>query len=899
MQGEGACLRLIEGGGLLTDTLVDVGLARAPSSRVPFLTENLHRRVIGLELALRNLCKPTTSMSNQLGFGPLLLTAARKLLYLWVRTQVLPADAASLGIDPAKPVVYVLQRRFLSNLLVLSRETSMLGLASALRALNVAEVSESRAFFFLSRPEPWWGAKKVTYSKLLRRLVAAARTHPGFEVQIVPVSILWGRAPHKENSIWKLLFADGWAARGTFKQIFTILIHGRHTLVQFNAPLSLRQLADEGLDEERTLRKISRILRVHFRRQREVAIGPDLSHRRTQIELLLNAPQVRAAVALEAQANGGGVKAGLKAQAGARGYAMEIASDYSYPVIRILARFMTWLWTRLYDGVEVSNFDTVTSVAADHEIIYVPCHRSHIDYLLMSYLVFNHGLMVPHIAAGANLNLPLLGGILRRSGAFFLRRSFKGNKVYGAVFNEYLHMMIVKGFPIEYFVEGGRSRTGRLLAPMAGMLAMSVHSFIRESARPIVFLPVYIGYEKLFEGRTYIGELMGKPKKKESLFDLLLTVRELKKNFGKVHVNFGEPIKLADVLTAEHGGWRSESVQVDERPAWLTSAIEKLKWRIADGINAAAVVNPVNLVSLALLATPRHAMDAEQLARQLDGYRRLALKAPYGARIRISPLDGAAMIGYCERLGLLQRQPHALGDVLYFNAEDAVLSTYARNNVLHLYALPALLACLFSQNASLSREQLLRVAQAVYPFLRAELFLHWDKADLDAALDVQLTALVDMGWLSDNGGAYAAPRLNSDEYAQLALLGQALRPSLIRYFITLSMLTQQGSGTITPAALESLCHLQAQRLSLLREFNAPEFFDKVIFRTFIATLRENDQARLGEDGNICFDERLGEAAAEARFVLPPDVRQTIVHMTQLDAGVAAGVLAGAGAKSGV
>ncbi len=836
-------------------------------------------------------------MFKQLGPGRLFVTAARKLLYLWVRTQVLPQDVTTLGIDPAKPVVYVLQWRFLSNLLVLARETNVPGLTPALHSLDAAGCSASRSFFFLSRPEPWWGTKKAAYSQLLRRLVEAARIHPGFDVQIVPVSILWGRAPHKENSIWELLFADGWSARGTFRQILTIFAHGRHTLVRFNAPLSLRQIVDEGQDEERTLRKISRILRVHFRRQREIAIGPDLSHRRTQIDALLNAPKVRAAIALEAQAQGGGMKAALKAQADARSYAWEIASDYSYPVIRILARFMTWLWTRLYDGVEVGNFETASSVAADHEIIYVPCHRSHIDYLLMSYLVFNQGLMVPHIAAGANLNLPLLGGVLRRGGAFFLRRSFKGNKVYAAVFNEYLHMMIVKGFPIEYFVEGGRSRTGRLLAPMAGMLAMSVHSFLRESVRPLVFLPVYIGYEKLFEGRTYIGELMGKPKKKESLLDLLLAVRELKKNFGKVHVNFGEPIKLADVLTSVHAGWRNESLQEDERPAWLAAGIEKLKWRIADGINAAAVANPVNLASLALLATPRHAMDARQLAHQLDGYRRLASSVPYSARIKVTPLDGDAIIAYCEQLKLIQRQAHALGDVLYFNAEDAVLSSYARNNVLHLYALPALLACLFSRNANLSREQVRRVAHAIYPFLRAELFLRWEQEELNTALDAYLLALVEMGWLSEAGGTYGAPRLNSDEYAQLAILAQALRPNLIRYFITLSMLTQLGSGAITPAALESLCHLQAQRLSLLREFNAPEFFDKVIFRTFIATLRNQDQAQVGEDGKIYFDKRLGEAASEARFVLPPDVRQTILHMTRLDTGVAVEALATAAAKS--
>jgi glycerol-3-phosphate O-acyltransferase len=844
-------------------------------------------------------------MPNQSSFAHLILSAMRRLLYFWVRTQVLPQDVSALGIDPQKPVVYVLQRRFLPNALVLSRETEILGLPPAwgmAGTLALAGKRQGRAFFFLSRPESWWGVNKEPYSRLLRRLVAVAREHPEFEAQIVPVSILWGRAPEHENSILKLIFADGWATRGSVKQMLTMLLHGRHTLVRFNAPLSLRQLVDEGLDEARTLRKLARVLRVHFRRQREMAIGPDLSHRRNQIELLLAAPKVRAAIAVEADANTakGPNKATPAARArgtkAARKYAWEIASDYSYPMILIFARFMTWVWTRMYDGVEVSNFDTVTSVAPDHEIIYVPCHRSHIDYLLMSYIVFEQGLMVPHIAAGANLNLPVVGGILRRSGAFFLRRSFKGNKVYGAVFNEYLHMMISKGYPIEYFVEGGRSRTGRLLRPMGGMLAMTVQSFLRDAGKPIVFLPVYIGYEKLFEGRTYVGELLGQPKKKESLFDLLLTVRELGRNFGKVHVNFGEPIHLVEVLSAAHPAWRSETLQEDERPAWLHAGIESLVQRIADGINAAAVANPVNLASLALLATPRQAMDAQQLTRQLDGYRQLAQAAPYAARTIVTQQDGAQMIDYCEQLRLIQRQPHPLGDILYFNAEDAVLSTYARNNILHVYALPALLACLFAQNGSLSQAQLSRLTHVVYPFMRAELFLRWSDAELDDALARYLTALCGLGWLEMTDGLYAAPALNSDAYAQLELLGQTLRPSLMRYFITLGMLTQQGSGAITPAALESLCHLQAQRLSLLSEFNAPEFFDKVIFRTLIATLTKSGQAHIGEDGKIYFDEALKLVAEEARFVLPPDVRQTILFMARPDGGKAAEVLARAAAS---
>jgi glycerol-3-phosphate O-acyltransferase len=831
-------------------------------------------------------------MHTSIGIRRPLFRAACRLLYLWIRTSVLPRDPAQLALAPSMPVIYVLDRRFFSDLLILAHETEAAGLPPAMRPVTPGNADPSDAYFSLSQRLPRADRTMRDNAGLLRRLAATTCHDPAFDAQIVPVSILWGRAPDKEHSVLKLLFADGWSRHGAIRRIITILLHGRHTLVRFGAPMSLRQLAGGCEEEQRAVRRIARILRAHFRRQRAMVIGPDLSHRRTQLEGLLGAPAVRAAIGAEAQRNGGTPPALRKAQAAARKYALEIAADYSYPLVLIGYRFLDWLWTRLYDGVEVSHIDSVTGVAPDHEIIYVPCHRSHIDYLLLSYVVFRHGLMVPHVAAGANLNLPLVGGILRRGGAFFLRRSFKGNRLYAAVFAEYLHMMIRKGYPIEYFVEGGRSRSGRQLTPKAGLLAMTVQGFLRDATaspasrpgriRPLVFVPVYIGYEKLFEGRTYIGELTGRPKRKESLLDLLRAARELKKHFGKVHVNFGEPIRLTEVLDATQPQWRQTPLADNERPPWYGAAIEQLRQRIAEGINCAAVANPASLASLVLLAAPRHALDAQQCIRQLDGCRRLALAAPYSARAQVTLLDGAAIAAYCEQLRLLRRHPHPLGDVLYLTADDAVLATYTRNNILHLYALPALLASLLTHNTALGRAHLLRLAHTVFPFLRAELFLHWRQEQLDHALDRYLTALRELGWLhqGEYRDTYAAPDINSEEYAHLALLGQTIRPALVRYFITLAMLNRKGPGAVTPDELNALCHLHGQRLSLLEEFNPAEFFDKAVFRIFIDTLTQSGHASVGSDGRIYFDEALRKMSDEARYVLSAEARQAILRVTR-------------------
>jgi len=220
------------------------------------------------------------------------------------------------------------------------------------------------------------------------------------DVQLVPVLILWGRSPDTQDSVLKALFSETWRPPGAWRQLLAILLHGRNVLVRYNAPILLRNLLQGGLDEEQALRKLSRILRVHFRRQRQMAIGPDLSHRNTQVDAVLAGEQVRAAIRSEAETQG--IPLG-EAQARAVNFALEIASDYSYGVLRALELFLSWLWTRLYDGIQLHHFDVVTRIASGHEIVYVPCHRSHIDYLLLSYIIVRQGLTPPHIVRGAHL----------------------------------------------------------------------------------------------------------------------------------------------------------------------------------------------------------------------------------------------------------------------------------------------------------------------------------------------------------------------------------------------------------------------------------------------------------------------------------------------------------------
>ncbi|WP_213663725.1 glycerol-3-phosphate 1-O-acyltransferase PlsB [Stutzerimonas stutzeri] len=804
----------------------------------------------------------------------LIFSALRRLLYLWVRSETINQSAFTLKLDRSKPVFYVLQQASLSDLAVLDVECAKAGLPRPVADVAVGDHVEPAAFFFLNPAASWFGRRtRLVAPPTLVRLVGALEHNAVENAQIIPVSVFWGQSPNRETSAWKLLFTDSWAVTGRLRKLLSILVLGRKTRVQFSAPIQLNELVALNKGHERTLRMVHRMLRVHFRNQKTAVIGPDLSHRRNLVKGLVHGPQVREAIREEAARENIAVD---KAEARALRYANEIASDYAYTAVRFLEVVLSWFWNKIYDGIRVSHIEPLQDAVRGYEVIYVPCHRSHIDYLLLSYLLFRNGLTPPHIAAGINLNMPVIGGLLRRGGAFFMRRSFKGNPLYTAVFNEYLHTLFSRGFPVEYFVEGGRSRTGRMLRPKTGMLALTLRSYLRSSRLPILFVPVYVGYERVLEGRTYLGELRGAAKKKESIFDIFKVIGALRQRFGQVWVNFGEPLKLNEFLDQEQPGWRQQNHAPEFRPDWLNATTNRLAERIAQRLNEAAAVNPVNLVALAMLSTSRQALDRRSLARILDLYQRLLRAVPYSPHTTLPEGDGAALIDYVKSLDLIAEQEDALGDILYLDEQNAVLMTYYRNNVMHIFALPALLASFFQSSSRISRAQILSYSEALYPYLRAELFMRWEVDELAAVIDQWLAAFVEQGLLKVDGESYVRPAPSSRQFVLLTLLSRVIVQTLQRFYMATSLLLNSGQHSLTAEELENLCTVMAQRLSILHGLNAPEFFDKSLFRNFIQGLLEQNVLSADANGKLGYHDDLGEVAeGVAKRVLPAELRLSI------------------------
>ncbi|WP_379543553.1 glycerol-3-phosphate 1-O-acyltransferase PlsB [Psychrobacter sp. R86515] len=832
---------------------------------------------------------------------------------------------------------YVLQDYSRSNSILIDLQTQEHNLPPALVGVNDAahNIKENAAIIFLNHPS----AKDSQLSPRLSRLVSAVLQYPELKVRLVPVSILWGRAPEKEDSLFKLLTADNWQDPSITKQLFNIGVMGRDTFVQFHPPQDLRTIINDNLkgdvegpatfdsvatdvlkadltatdsvdtestatnsdaaaDAEQTpsyalvasadsnrelVRMLQQQLSIYLDKQRASMLGPDLSDRRNLVDKLVYSPAIKHAIEMEAAEKGTSVR---EARSQARGYANEMVNDYSHSIIRGFYKFLTWLWTQLYDGVEVHHFERVRDLATDYELIYVPCHRSHVDYLLLSYVIYKRGLSIPYVAAGDNLDVPVLGPLLRGAVAFYIRRSFRGNALYTAVLREYMHTLITRNTPIEYFIEGGRSRSGRLLPPKMGMLAMTVHSQLRQTNKPVVFIPTYIGYERIMEGGTYVGELKGKPKESESLIGLLKVGRKIERIFGNVHLSFGTPLHLSDFMTKFDVPANSlPSDRTDSPLDEKTSAmVDNIGVKVMQHINKAAVVTPVSLLSLVLLSAPKAALDENICREQIALYQGLAQQLVYSDDTVITDMTPQQIIDYGIKLKLIERTPHILGDIIQVAGKQAALLSYFRNNILHVFILLSFLSALVARNGRIKRSRLDSIAEQLYPFLQSELFLYYPAHGLADTLNKKVDNLLSHGLIVDLGDdTLSVPESNSKHYQQLQVLATPVGQSLERYFMTLALLAQQGSGNLTENEVVDLCHLLGQRLSVLYADDIPDFFDRALFTSFISALTRLDYLQKDDEtGILTFDHRINDIAHHAKYVLTPDMMQILQQVASLD-----------------
>jgi glycerol-3-phosphate O-acyltransferase len=395
---------------------------------------------------------------------------------------------------------------------------------------------------------------------------------------------------------------------------------------------------------------------------------------------------------------------------------------------------------------------------------------------------------------------------------------------------------------------------------------MTLQHNARGMPRPLALVPVYFGYEKLIEGGSYLEELRGSKKQNESLGDVFRSLRLIRQNFGKVSVNFGVPIEI--------DAWCDENAALpeDEQPRALGQ-------EILERINQNASINPINLVALVTLSTPRLAIDERLLTDQLGCYLDLLRADADHHDYTITKQSPVEIVTYVEQLGMLSREKEEFGDVLCHDQFSAVLMTWYRNNVTHTMALPSLIACMtINRRRPLTNTALLRMVDTVFPYLAAELNIAEDPGAVDRWLGHLLNAQL---LQRHPDGGYCAPSVRSQFHHRLYMLSQLIMQTLERLYIVIGLLTQAGgdgnSQSLDRTQLQKHSQQMARKMSRIYGLNAPEFFDAQLFNGFIDKLIADGVVSEGAEGELGYSPIVNDVIKAAEGVIDAEFRYAVLR----------------------
>lgn len=527
---------------------------------------------------------------------------------------------------------------------------------------------------------------------------APADGHPPREVFVVPLAIFWRKGPRSQN---RFLNVDYGALTrpSDFAKVARFLSTYRSLSVKVGHEIDIGGFARLRPEEEdeRVARKIRRAILIYLYREERGVEGPSLKPRWRVLREVLADPGVRRAMAVRASAERGSPE---KAEREVEKIFREISANMSSTWLALGSWVVGGLFRRLFASIEVHRLDEIAEDAKRHPIVLVPNHRSYFDFLILSWLFYQNFLVPPHIAARENMAFGPFGFLFRHMGAFFLRRSFD-DPLYKEVFRAYVGYLVREGFTQEFFIEGGRSRTGKTLAPRLGMLSWDVDAFLESRRRDLFFVPIAISYERLVEESGMVEELTGGEKSQESMLGLLRARKYLQRRFGAVHVSFGEPISLAKALGSQRDAFEAllrgridEPERREELEAGMREFVNDLGHSLVERIGWATVANATSIAATVLLGGESAGLLRAQLVSGMQNVTDiLRLQG-----VRLTPAverdegEFREAIGFLERSDLIASRLDHRGEIVHFDESRRRALDLYRNSIAHFLVLPSILA---------------------------------------------------------------------------------------------------------------------------------------------------------------------------------------------------------------
>ena len=551
--------------------------------------------------------------------------------------------------------------------------------------LRASLLSGQSATVFLTQIQNFFS----TDTKVLEQLVELQKELDK-PIQLVPVAVVWQRKPTKVRSDLRRFILGSEDQPGPLLKLVSVANRDHEPIVQAGEAVPLPEALERYSSQpvKRQIRAVRLLLKRYLYRENHVIKGPKIRPYSWFLRQVLNAPEIKQLIVEQVKETG---KSEERIKKEIEKNLQHIAARFNFRVLRFMAMVCRFIWYRVFSGVDMreEDIERLREAVREGTPILVPCHRSHLDYLLISSQCYELGLVLPYIVAGENLSFFPLGYFFRSSGAFFIKRSFKKDKIFPKVFARYVKLLIREEIPMEFFIEGGRSRTGKLLYPKLGMLGMVVDSAVdMRKDRVISLLPIAVSYEQIAEEKSYARELAGEKKKKESVKSLLKASSVLKKRFGKVYIRIGEPIYLNKIISGYDEPWRD---MTQERQKEELQAIGE---KIMFGIGNNMLILPTGITSIALLTETKGGTRLDlvhERATRFDDLLRYmgAMSADsltHGGWVVEEALKRFSSEKWIERIS------DDRGDIIRIIPEARITMEYYKNGLIHFMAPVSLLA---------------------------------------------------------------------------------------------------------------------------------------------------------------------------------------------------------------
>jgi len=632
---------------------------------------------------------------------------------------------------------------------------------------------------------------------------------------------------------------------GRIRRTLTLLINPKHVFVEVSEPVNLKAFVNDPENETLSTEHLSFALRRKLARQidrhRQSITGPQLKSRDELKERILTSDRLQQFMNRYAKSRSIPLQQ-VRKEAG--DCLEEIAADYRVGLIKVASLIVRKLIRLMFEEVSVNTdgLDRVKTMAQKGPLILLPCHKSHIDYLILSSLLYDHNMPCPHIAAGKNLSFWPMGTLFRAGGAFFIRRSFSGARLYSRVFSEYIHKLLDEGFNIEFFLEGTRSRTGKLIMPKLGLLSILLNAFRNGACEDMILVPIFIGYDQVLEESAYLNEIEGGQKKPESFIQVIKARRFLKRRHGRIYIRFHDPLSIKTLLSNQ--GQTIKELTSKEQNRFCRNLANQV-WTAIDSVT---VVTPQALFAGAVLNCSLQRFSFDQVRFYFDTYYRYlasqkvdmseALSTDHYHALR-QLLDAYVQLKYIEKISE-DKDGYSVDTLFRINENKRPILEYYKNNCISYFVPPAFtaLSILEKDAFEFSVEDLC----SNYWFLRKLFqneFAYSENQSGEDLIRKSLKAFAKDGVLvphSDNEEIY---KVTPTGLKKLRLYSSFLRTYFESYWIALNYFMQFSQNSIDPKERLKKVQSVGNRMYKRNEIELKEALSKVNYDNAITYYLSN------------------------------------------------------------